>query len=117
MDEPCVPYDEIDGEVSAEDFKACLPHAKALVREMIWPNEPYTVRECRAWRRAVLAAIRADVANGGDHGIGTAGGFSIGSFSVSGASGAGSATAGAMRDAARRELVGTGLLYMGMGDL
>ena len=108
------------GDACGQDgFSACLPFAEALVRDMCWPNEPEGCAQEDAWRRAVCAAVAADAALGAGHGLDDADGFTIGSFSVSGSGGASgpSATEAAMRGAARRELVGSGLLYMGLGGL
>lgn len=124
MAEPTVTYADFTGlfgEVATEDgFTACLPHATALVRDLAWPNVPATGAQEDAWTRAVCAAVAADAATGCGHGLDDSlGGFSIGSFSVSGGSSSGSegGTAAAMRDAAYRQLVGSGLLYMGLGEL
>lgn len=103
-------------------FEACLPFAEDVVREMTWPNEPAGEAQEAAWRRAVCAAAHADWMLGSGHGIDDAGGasVSIGSVSLSGGSGgastSGSATLDAMRSSARRVLVGSGLLYAGVGE-
>ena len=73
------------GELSAEEFKAALPHATAAVRDLIFPNEPDGSEE---WARAVMAACEVDAAYG---------------------------CSGGMEAAVRRELLGTPLLYAGIG--
>lgn len=116
---PEVAYEDFTEEfgcrVSSEEFRACLPHARALVRGLIWPNEPATPEQEDAYMLAVCAAVEADAEGGCGHGLAEPGGFAIGSFSVSGAP----AEAGsqAMAGAARRQLAGSGLLYMGVGQL
>jgi len=117
--EPEVTYTEMtaalgDG-ITEEAFAECLPHAVAAVREVTWPNAPATEGQRAAWKRAVMAALLADARGGSTHGAGT-GGFSIGSYSVSGGTAAAEAR-GAVRDAVVRELAGSGLLYMGLGEL
>ena len=54
------------GELSAEEFKAALPHATAAVRDLIFPNEPDGSEE---WARAVMAACEVDAAYGCSGGI------------------------------------------------
>lgn len=109
-------FTAIYGDGVGEDaFKACLPHAVAMVRDLTHPNVPEPWQE-EAWRRAVCAAVVADSEGGMSHGL-SSGGFSIGSFSVSGGSSGESDGAGAIRSAAMRELVGSGLLYMGLGSV
>jgi hypothetical protein len=49
------------GELSAEEFKAALPHALAWVRDLIFPNEPDGSKE---WAQAVMAACEVDAAYG-----------------------------------------------------
>ena len=66
------------GELSAEEFKAALPHATAAVRDLIFPNEPDGSEE---WARAVMAACEVDAAYGCSGGIMEGGGFTVGSFS------------------------------------
>lgn len=110
--------DAFGAAVSEDAFAALLPHAEAVVRELTWPNEPEGTVEEAMWRRAVCAAMVADSDSGGTHGAGAAG-FTIGKFSVSGGSGSAGedAALSAMRGAARRQLVGSGLLCMGVGPL
>lgn len=107
------------GQAVAEGrFVELLPFAVGVVRELTWPNEPFGLVQNRMWRRAVCAALLADAEGGGTHGAGTGGGFTIGKFSVSGGGSAGGSdqTLAAMRGAARRELVGSGLLCMAVGQ-
>ena len=112
-------YGDATGEAA---FGACLPFAEGVVREMTWPNEPEGDAQEDAWRRAVCAAANADWMLGSGHGVDDAGGgsVSVGSVSLSGGAGgagsSGSATLDAMRSVARRALVGSGLLYMGVGE-
>lgn len=98
-------------------YERCLPFAEALVAEMCWPNEPEGEVEEGAYARAVMAAAIADASSGGGHGL-DPDSFTIGSFSVSGGSGGAGASQAeaAMRRAARRQLVGTNLLYAGVGE-
>lgn len=113
-------YGDQTGEAA---FEACLPFAEDVVREMTWPNEPDGEAQEASWRRAVCAAAHADWMLGSGHGVDDAGGgsISVGSVSLSGGSGgagsSGSATLDAMRSVARRALVGSGLLYAGVGEL
>lgn len=124
---PEVKYKDFSGlygnRVGEDAFEACLPFAVDAVRELCWPREPEGEERDAAWVRAVCAAVYADWANGSGHGLddGAGSSLSIGSVSLSGGSAgagsSGSATLDAMRAAARRALVGTGLLYRGMGEL
>lgn len=101
------------------EFSSCLPFAKAVVSELIFPNEPETDGQAASYRYAVCAAVLADASRGCGHGSSLEA-FTVGSFSVSGGSGAsGGMTESelAMRRAAARFLVGSGLLYKGVGDL
>lgn len=105
---------------SREEFSSCLPFAKAAVGELIFPNEPLTDEQDAAYRDAVCAAALADASRGCGHGVAQPEAFTVGSFSVSGGSGASGGMADtelAMRRAAARFLVGSGLLYQGVGDL
>ena len=111
-------YEAIRGEADERAVKACLPYAEGVVRELCYPNEPETEDEAEAWKRAVCAAVAADMARGCDHGMMSPDGFTLGSFSVSGASGGTSGTDSTTmlaRALARRELLGTNLLYQGVG--
>lgn len=100
--------------VGEEAFAASLPHAVALVRDLTHPNEPVGEHQADAWTRAVCAAVAADAETGGGHGLGVSG-FRIGSYSQF--AGGGTNPGETMRAAAARELVGSGLLYMGLGGL
>ena len=84
------------GELSAEEFKAALPHATAAVRDLIFPNEPGGSEE---WARAVMAG----------------GGFTVGSFSWNPGTEGARTYRSDMEAAVRRELLGTPLLYAGIG--
>jgi uncharacterized membrane protein YgcG len=122
MLEPDVTYEDMTrlfGDAVREaDFDSCLPHARALVRDVTFPNQPLTAGQREAWVAAVCAVVAEDAAVGCSHGYGLGGGFTIGKFSMGGASSGGSADARAdMRDAALLRLVGSGLLYRGMGSL
>ena len=90
------------GELSAEEFKAALPHATAAVRDLIFPNEPDGSEE---WARAVMAACEVDAAYG----------CSVGSFSWNPGTEGASTYRSDMEAAVRRELLGTPLLYAGIG--
>ena len=103
------------GTAGEGQFAASLPRAAAAVREMIGFNEPLGYEQERAYRAAVSAAVDVDIAHGGSAGA-LDGGFSIGSFSMGGSDGSGrSGDDLDMGRAVRRELVGTGLLYQGLG--
>ena len=100
------------GELSAEEFKAALPHATAAVRDLIFPNEPDGSEE---WARAVMAACEVDAAYGCSGGIMEGGGFTVGSFSWNPGTEGASTYRSDMEAAVRRELLGTPLLYAGIG--
>lgn len=117
-------YTALYGTRTGEDaFEACLPFAVDVVRELTWPNEPEGDAQEAAWRRAVCAAAHADWMMGSGHGVDDAGAgsLSVGSVSLSGGPGgagsSSSATLDAMRSVARRALVGSGLLFSGVGEL
>ena len=99
------------GELSAEEFKAALPHATAAVRDLIFPNEPDGSEE---WARAVMAACEVDAAYGCSGGIMEGGGFTVGSFSWNPGTEGASTYRSDMEAAVRRELLGTPLLYEGL---
>lgn len=105
--------EEFGRSASSEEFRECLPFARALVDRLTYPNRPVTDGQRRAYALAVCAAVEADAATGCGHGLDEPEGFSIGSFSVSG----GSTSLRAMEGAARAMLTGSGLLYMGLGPL
>lgn len=118
MAEPAVTYifyaGEYGGQLGAEDFSKALPHALAAVRGRIWPNGPE--RDGRAWARAVCAACDVDAAHGFTGGTGSLASVTTGTVSMSfGAGGDSTAYEADMRAAIDGELVGTGLLYMGIG--
>ena len=79
------------GELSAEEFKAALPHATAAVRDEV------------------------DAAYGCSGGIMEGGGFTVGSFSWNPGTEGASTYRSDMEAAVRRELLGTPLLYAGIG--
>ena len=108
-------YSEIYGGSLKEDgFKAALPHAIAAVKSRIWPNEPS--RDLDAYQRAVCAACDIDAAYGYTGGIGNLGSVTTGTVSMSfSSSGNESSYETDMRRTIDRELVGSGLLYMGIG--
>lgn len=110
--------DEWGGDAGEADFSALLPHAVAAVVAAVWPNRPTTYADDYAYRRAVCAAVDADRAYGGTHGVGTgaAGSLTLGSFSASSGGAGGSdsdAYAAELRAAVAAQLVGTGLLFAG----
>lgn len=100
------------GELTAEEYKAALPHALAWVRELIFPNEPDGSEE---WARAVMAACEVDAAYGCSGGVMEGGGFTVGSFTWSPGTGDASTYRSDMEAAIRRELLGTPLLFSGIG--
>lgn len=99
------------GELTTEGYEAALPHALAWVRELTFPNEPDDSEE---WSRAVMAACEVDAAYGCSGGAMEGGGFTVGSFTWSPGEGA-SDYRSDMEAAIRRELLGTPLLYSGIG--
>lgn len=99
-------------ELSAEEFEAALPHATAAVRDLIFPNEPDGSEE---WARAVMAACEVDAAYGCSGGAMEGGGFTVGSFTWSPGTGDASTYRSDMEAAIRRELLGTPLLFSGIG--
>ena len=101
-------YAEIYGGQAAEaTFDSCLQPALAHVNWLIGFNE-VTNETAEAYKMAVCSVVdaRAEFGSGGV-------GFSIGSFSVSGIDR--QTVDAAMTDAAQKYLVGTGLLYQGVG--
>lgn len=102
------------GKNSEAAFNSSLRCAASKVRNIIWPNEVTEDTE-EAYQLAVCAAIDVDIAYGGSGGIGEdVGSLSIGSFSISGGNANTSSYASDMEQAIREQLVGTGLLYMGI---
>ena len=105
------------GSLDEGGFKAALPHAVAAVRDRIWPNDPEERGAEGAYMRAVCAACDIDAAYGLTGGAGSLSSLTTGTVSMSfGGSGGGSSAYEAdMARAVDGELVGTGLLYMGLG--
>lgn len=102
------------GSLSEGGFKAALPHALAFVRGRIWPNDPQDDPD--AYRRAVCAACDVDAAYGATGGAGSLASVTTGTVTMSfGGNGGGSSWEADMARAADGELVGSGLLFMGMG--
>ncbi len=108
-------YGELGGGNSEESFNASLRTAYAKVHEVIGFNDPENAPE--AYLRAVCAAVDVDVYYGSSGGIGEGlSSISVGSFSASmGTVDASSVYDSDMRSTIRRELVGSGLLYQGIG--
>lgn len=109
MNAPDVKFyqEQYGGDASEATFNSCLRPALAHVNWLIGFNE-VTEETAQAYMFAVCSAIdaRAEFGSGGV-------GFSIGSFSVSGIDR--QTVDAAMTDAAKKYLVGTGLLYQGVG--
>ena len=119
MSVPTVTYafysEEYDGELSEKDFNSALGHTIAYVALRIWPNDPNNAAE--AYMRAVCAACDVDAQYGFTGGAGSLASVTTGSVSMnfgSGSSG-GSSWATDMCHAVDGELVGSGLLFMGLG--
>lgn len=105
---------EYGGTLDEGGFDAALPHALAYVRWRIWPNEPED--DPGAHARAVCAACDVDAAYGFSGGAGSLASVTTGTVSMSfGGSGNGGSWASDMARAVEGELVGSGLLYMGLG--
>ncbi|MEG2932723.1 MAG: hypothetical protein RR842_04015 [Gordonibacter sp.] len=102
------------GKLDEAAFNASLRCATSYAKDFIWPNEPDGSNE---YMHAVCSAIDVDAAYGTSSGIGEAASdIKIGSFSISTPqNGDGTDYARDMRTAIKRELIGTGLLYMGIG--
>lgn len=104
------------GDLDEGGFKAALPHALAEVRRRIWPNDPQERGAEDAYRRAVCAAMDVDAAYGGTGGAGSLSSVTTGTVTMSfGGSGGETAYDADVSRAVEGELVGTGLLFMGMG--
>lgn len=101
------------GSLSEGGFKAALPHALAFVRGRIWPNDPQDDPD--AYRRAVCAACDVDAAYGATGGTGGIASVTTGTVSMSFGADGGSSWETDMARAVDGELVGSGLLYMGLG--
>lgn len=118
MSAPTVTYafyaNQYGGTLDEGGFKAALPHALAYVRGRIWPNDPNEA--IRAWRMAVCAACDVDASYGFSGGSGSLASVTTGTVSMSfgGQDGGGSWDADMAR-AVDGCLVGTGLLFMGLG--
>lgn len=107
-------YKASGGELDEAAFASSLPHALSAVRDAIFPNEPDGSDE---WMRAVFAAVAVDASYGASGGVAEGGSFSIGSFSYSEGSSGVSSYRADMDAAIRRELIGTGLLFSGIGGI
>lgn len=119
MAEPQVTYEyyagTYGGTLDEGGFAAALPHALAAVRRRIWPNDPEERGAVEAYRRAVCAAADVDAAYGFTGGAGALASVTTGTVSMSfGGSGGGSSYDSDMAAAIEGELVGTGLLFMGV---
>ena len=101
------------GSLSEGGFKAALPHALAFVRGRIWPNDPQDDPD--AYRRAVCAACDVDAAYGATGGTGGLVSVTTGTVSMSFGADGWSSRETDMARAVDGELVGSGLLYMGLG--
>lgn len=118
MAAPVVAFDfyseRYGGQLDKEGFAKALPHALAAVRRRIWPNGPE--RDEEAWARAVCAACDVDAAHGFTGGAGSLASVTTGTVSMSfGGAGGSSAYDADMGAAIDGELVGTGLLFAGIG--
>lgn len=103
------------GALDEDGFSAALPHALAAVRGRIWPNDPEERGAEEECRRAVCAAVDVDAAYGSTGGAGSLASVTTGTVSMSfGGSGGGSSYDADMESAVDGELVGTGLLFMGV---
>jgi hypothetical protein len=98
-------YKTYSGKLGESAFKALLPRAKELVKSLIFPNEPNTESKRTAFEHAVFACVDG-LAMYGDNGFKS---LKIGAFSAEGQN-----PNTAIYSAVRAELVGSGLLYMGL---
>ena len=98
--------DEYRGREGQKAFEEGLPHAVAVVSDLVGFNE-VDERTDKACRRAICAACDVFAT----YGYGPMGGFTIGSFSVQGDATKHSVSL-AMSEA-RRELAASGLLWAG----
>lgn len=104
------------GTLDEGGFRAALPHALAEVRRLTWPNDPAELGAEEEWRRAVCSAVEVDAAYGCTGGAGGLASVTTGTVSMSfGGGGGASAYDADMARAVSGELVGTGLLFMGLG--
>lgn len=95
-------------------FNSALPHAAAYVRKRIWPNSPDDDPD--AYMRAVCAACEVDAAYGFTGGAGSLASVTTGTVNMSfGGNGSDSSWEADMAAATDGELVGGGLLFMGVG--
>lgn len=102
------------GTLDEGGFDAALPHALAYVRGRVWPNDPADAPT--AYQRAVCAACDVDASYGFTGGTGSLSSVTTGTVSMSfGGSGAGPTWDEDMARAVDGELVGSGLLFMGLG--
>ena len=110
-------FKEYGGTLDEGSFNAALPHALAEVKRITWPNIVTDTDEEEAYKRAVCAAIIVDAAYSFSGGVGEGiSSMTVGSFSVSTTTNASGTTAydADMAKAIQGELVGTGLLFMGI---
>ena len=105
--------EEYGGRLDEGGFGAALPHALAFVNRRIWPNDPQAAPE--AYMRAVCAACDVDATYGATGGTGGLASVSTGTVSMSFGADGGSSWETDMARAVDGELVGSGLLYMGLG--
>lgn len=106
--------DSYGGRLNEGGFNSALPHAMAYVRRRIWPNRP--MQAIRAWRMAVCAACDVDASYGFSGGSGSLASVTTGTVSMSfGGQDGGSSWEADMARAVDGCLVGTGLLFMGLG--
>lgn len=117
MSSPKVTYDfyanQYGGTLDEGGFDAALPHAAAYVRGRIWPNDGEKAPD--AYMRAVCAACEVDAVHGFTGGAGSLASVTTGTVSMSFGGASGSSWDADMARSVDRELVGSGLLYMGMG--
>lgn len=108
-------YKEYGGTLEEDGFNAALPHALAAVRRLTWPNDPAQAED--AYKRAVCAAVDVDSKYGYSGGIGeNISSMTVGAFSVSVDSGSANFYQQDMWQAIEGELIGTGLLFQGIGQ-
>lgn len=105
--------EQYGGKLDEGGFDAAIPHALAYVRKRIWPNSPEENPE--AYQRAVCAACEVDAAYGFTGGAGSLASVTTGTVNMSFGGDGGSSWEADMARAAEGELVGSGLLFMGMG--
>ena len=112
-------YKSWGGKLGLDAFSASLKAAAARVRYVIGYNMPEGESDEAAYRNAVCAAVDVDAAYGASGGIGEgAQSLSVGSFSIGDGRRDGSGMSAYDQDvlrAIRAELMGTALLYQGVG--